>query len=661
MKNDSRIKPFETYMELLLDPNFERRTVKSTDRRFIKARANEGLSEEEKEILRSDLMTRKNLTEREHREEYDYPKLGTKRKEAEIDQLKLPLLPNIDLFETRYEQLEPILVHYGIEKKIRKILYTEGVNHKPNNYLIKQYNRMIRCVKRKDLTGFWKIANLMYQRSDVFMIANMSKVNTLTTWYKDLSWRKMKRALAKANVIRRTKDGKVNLTRVHIEKGDGRWRPLGVPALEWRIISRMLLTLLLIWNPNRSKSQHGYIPRRGLGTAWKTIIKHVLGKDNIYEFDLRKFFDSVNIIDVLQLMARKGMEKKDLRMWMEIFTSDAKKGCLTNVKEEEKNLEQEMEEFLKDQGESWTERNSGIMKGLPQGLGVSPFLSTLLIDDILEGGIIMYADDGLIYGKSKEKVEKLREKFERKLSKLGITIAEEKSGWVKEAGEWKKPLKFLGITYEGKADLLKITSRKGVNCELEWKVDKESRGKYIEDLKGRKVRLEDVLKYSSYYSKYLDVMIARGFNNNQEITEGTDQLRIRKDSFMGINKVTKMSLANVSSAANYMILKWLEKLPPLCPVGESDFETQRQMEKGNKDKARIIGIIETLTWEKDWQNKLEKEAEASGIEATVEILERMDLSGKTSDEELLKILREQVGLGWIESKVFLKAMKMGLM
>lgn len=41
-----------------------------------------------------------------------------------------------------------------------------------------------------------------------------------------------------------------------------------------------------------------------------------------------------------------------------------------------------------------------------------------------------------------------------------------KSGWVKREGKWLKPLKFLGLSYNGETDVLKASTRKGATIEV---------------------------------------------------------------------------------------------------------------------------------------------------------------------------------------------------
>jgi retron-type reverse transcriptase len=41
--------------------------------------------------------------------------------------------------------------------------------------------------------------------------------------------------------------------------------------------------------------QHGFLPGRGVITAWRDIFENVVDKDNIYEYDLKGFFDNVSL------------------------------------------------------------------------------------------------------------------------------------------------------------------------------------------------------------------------------------------------------------------------------------------------------------------------------------------------------------------------------
>jgi len=87
-------------------------------------------------------------------------------------------------------------------------------------------------------------------------------------------------------------------------------------------------------------------------------------------------------------------------------------------------------------------------KGVPQGLNTSPFMSTILTDVYLASlgrlrAIIMYMDDGLLFAKTKEEMNRRIQLLKEELWNMGLEIEPSKSGLVKENGVWNKSLKFL--------------------------------------------------------------------------------------------------------------------------------------------------------------------------------------------------------------------------
>jgi hypothetical protein len=46
-------------------------------------------------------------------------------------------------------------------------------------------------------------------------------------------------------------------------------------------------------------------------------------------------------------------------------------------------------------------------------------------------------------------------------NEVGVTVHPEKSGWVREDGKWLKSLKFVGLSYDPKNDVLSACTRKG--------------------------------------------------------------------------------------------------------------------------------------------------------------------------------------------------------
>jgi len=57
---------------------------------------------------------------------------------------------------------------------------------------------------------------------------------------------------------------------------------------------------------------HAYMPRVGTSTALKDLVLKVLDRKYIYEFDIKGFFNNVDILDVIFELEERGMPK-DLR------------------------------------------------------------------------------------------------------------------------------------------------------------------------------------------------------------------------------------------------------------------------------------------------------------------------------------------------------------
>jgi len=119
-------------------------------------------------------------------------------------------------------------------------------------------------------------------------------------------------------------------------------------------------------------------------------------------------------------------------------------------------------------------------QGVPQGLGTSPFISTIMTDMIFEnmkGKILMYMDDGILFAKSKRHMNKIIEELKANLTKLGLEIAPEKSKFVKENGKWTDSLRFLGLRYLPEEDTLTSETRSGTKVKFpvtgEWPDVKE--------------------------------------------------------------------------------------------------------------------------------------------------------------------------------------------
>jgi len=117
-------------------------------------------------------------------------------------------------------------------------------------------------------------------------------------------------------------------------------------------------------------------------------------------------------------------------------------------------------------------------KGVPQGLGTSPFISTFLLDTYLyelgtdRKALLMYMDDGILFARSKVEMEGYVKRLKELLGALGLEIEESKSKYAKIDGVWQGSIKFLGLRYLPESDTLMSDTRSGTQvifpAKLNW-------------------------------------------------------------------------------------------------------------------------------------------------------------------------------------------------
>jgi len=106
-------------------------------------------------------------------------------------------------------------------------------------------------------------------------------------------------------------------------------------------------------------------------------------------------------------------------------------------------------------------------RGVPQGSGLSPILAILALEpEFMPKVTVQYADDGLIASDTPTELN-----LDTYTNRWGIEEAKEKSGYVKKDGKWLKPLKFLGMEYDGVKNTFRASTRKGATLEFTSKED----------------------------------------------------------------------------------------------------------------------------------------------------------------------------------------------
>jgi hypothetical protein len=107
--------------------------------------------------------------------------------------------------------------------------------------------------------------------------------------------------------------------------------------------------------------------------------------------------------------------------------------------------------------------------GTPQGASSSPLLTSLASSyhcGIHNENLMMYMDDGIITADTEEELNLAKTVFAEAAKTMGVEIAPEKSGLVKQAGVWLKDLKIIGFRIDRFMDWVFSSTRSGTEIPM---------------------------------------------------------------------------------------------------------------------------------------------------------------------------------------------------
>jgi RNA-directed DNA polymerase len=211
--------------------------------------------------------------------------------------------------------------------------------------------------------------------------------------------------------------------RVDIPKPGGKGtRMLGIPTVLDRFIQQAILQVLTpIFDPHFSESSYGFRPGRSAHGAVTKARQYVEeGYRYVVDFDLEKFFDTVNHDMLMARVARRVKDKRLLKLIRAYLSSGIMHEGVVQAHTE----------------------------GTPQGSPISPLLSNILLDELdkeLERRghrFCRYADDCNAYVKSQKAGMRVMTSITRFLEKrLRLKVNREKSA---VGRPWAR--KFLGYS-----------------------------------------------------------------------------------------------------------------------------------------------------------------------------------------------------------------------
>ena len=231
-----------------------------------------------------------------------------------------------------------------------------------------------------------------------------------------------------------------------IQKDNGKQRPLGIAALEDKIVQQAVVTVLnQIYEEDFRGFSYGFRPGRSQHQALDALYVAIRRKNVnwVLDIDIKGFFDNLGKEHLMEMVEQRIADPRMLRL-----------------------IRKWLDAGIMEDGE-WSETEAGV----PQGAVASPLLANIYLHNVLDVWteqwrqnargdvtIVRYADDAIIGFQHRDEAQQFLKDLKERLGQFGLELNEDKTKLIRfgrfarqnreERGERKpETFTFLGFQH----------------------------------------------------------------------------------------------------------------------------------------------------------------------------------------------------------------------